>query len=116
MKRLVLGGLSLLLLTAATAPSVSAQTTALNPITLNSNSANKLTPFNLVTLAHRGYFKEQGISSYTSFTSAYNLGQITARDLVQAAVNAKRLAPESLTDREYLRAVDAQMNGVLNSR
>lgn len=112
MKRLVFGGLSVLLLTAAIAPAVKAQTTAVNPTTLNSTSTRQLKPFNLVNLAHRGYFKQQGIPSYLTLASAYRTGRIDAFDLVQAAVKANRLSPETLTDQGYLNSVEVQLRGL----
>src|SRR5919199_556303 len=102
MKHLMLSSL-LVLLIAATGPTLRAQTTALNPTTLNSASTAQLTPFNLVNLARRGYFQQQGIPSYLAFTSAYNLGRI------HAAVKANRLSTDFLTDQKYLTAVEAQL-------
>jgi hypothetical protein len=99
----------LVLLIAATGPTLRAQTTALNPTTLNSASTAQLTPFNLVNLARRGYFQQQGIPSYLAFTSAYNLGRIHAVDIIQAAVKANRLSTDFLTDQKYLTAVEAQL-------
>jgi hypothetical protein len=114
MKSLIVGSLSVLLVSAATAPAVRAQTAAVNPTTLRTIVTTQLTPFNLVTLAHRGYFTEQGIPSYGSFTAAYHLGKITNFDLVRAAVKANRLDPESLNDKGYLSAVEAQLRGLEN--
>lgn len=114
MKRLMLSSLSILLISAVTAPTVRAETTALNPTTLNSVSKAQLTPFNLVTLAHRGYFKQQGVPSYLAFTTAYHLGQIRAIDIVQAAVKANRLSTDFLTDQQYLTAVEAQLQELEN--
>lgn len=96
MKRLILGGLSVLLLTAA--PATLAQTEAYNAATQQSTFNKQLTPFDLVTLAHRGYFQAQGIPSYTNFSSAYYLGKLTAKDLVQAAVSANQIQASTLTD------------------
>jgi hypothetical protein len=116
MKRLVFGSLSVLLLATATAPAVSAQQIALNPAIVNTTSTNKLTPFNLVTLAHRGYFKQQGIPSYGSFTAAYQMGKIHATDLVRAAIEANRLDADSLSDRTYLATVESQLSALENLR
>ena len=116
MKRLMLSSLSVLLLCVATVPAVKAETAALNPTTLRSSSTTQLTPFNLVHLAHRGYFQEQGIPSYLTLATAYHSGRISAEVLVQAAVKANRLAPESLTDQGYLRSVEAHLRGLENSR
>ncbi len=111
MKRLVVSSLSVLLLT-ATASAVRAQTAALNPTTLRSTSTTQIAPFNLVSFAHRGYFKEQGIPSYGALTVAYRSGRITAEDIVQAAIKANRLRPEALNDRGYLRTVEIQLSGL----
>lgn len=116
MKRRMLSSLSVLLLSVATVPAVKAETAALNPTTLRSTSTTQLTPFNLVYLAHRGYFQEQGIPSYLTFTTAYHSGQINAETLVQAAVKANRLNRESVTDQEYLNSVEAQLRGLENIR
>ena len=115
MKRLVFGSLSLLLVT-ATAPVVSAQETALNPAIVNITSTQEITPFNLVTLAHRGYFNQQGIPSYGNFTAAYQMGKIQAADLVRAAIQANRLNPDSLSDSNYLATVEAQLRMLENLR
>lgn len=114
MKRLMLSSLSILLISAVTAPTVRAETTALNPTRLNSTSTAQLTPFNLATLAHRGYFQQQGIPSHLAFSAAYHLGQIRAVDIVQAAVKANRLSTDFLTDQEYLTAVEAQLRQLEN--
>ena len=117
MTRLMLSSLSVFLLSAAaTAPMVRAETAALNPTTFNSTSTptTQPTPFNLVTLAHRGYFNQQGIPSYLALTSAYHSGRIQAFDIVQAAVKANRLSADFLTNQGYLTAVEAQLRGLEN--
>lgn len=115
MKRLILTGISALLLAAAYVPAVTAQTTALNT-TLRSTYTRALTPFNLVTFADRGYFKEQGIPAHAILRSAYNFGQIDATNIVQAAVKANRLDPQFLDDQSYLSAVEAQLSSLENAR
>jgi hypothetical protein len=114
MKRLMLSSLSILLISAVTAPTVKAETTALNPTTSSRTTTEQLTPFNLVTLARRGYFQQQGIPSYLAFTTAYHFGQIPAFDIVQAAVEANRLSVDFLTNQEYLFAVEAQLQELEN--
>lgn len=111
MKRLILASLSVLLLSAATAPTVKAE-----PMAVNSNITNRiasssymLEPFNLVGLAYQGYFQEQGIPSYGAFLAAYHGGQIQARDLVQSAIKNNRLPASALQDQEYLNAVETQL-------
>lgn len=69
----------------------------------------QITPFNLVVLARSGYFQQQGIPSYLKLIAAYNLGRVTALDLVQAAVQTNRISDKYLSDRSFLKAVDAQL-------
>lgn len=118
MRRLMLSGLSVLLISAVAAPTLRAETAALNPTILNSTStsATPPTPFNLVSLAHRGYFQRQGIPSYLGLTSAYHAGQIEAVDIVQAAVKANRLSADFLANEGYLAAVEAQLRELENIR
>ena len=110
MKRFILASLSVLLLSAATAPDVKAESTALNPAVANTSSTVQLKPFNLVYLAYQGYFRREGIPSYASLITAYRTGQISALDIIQSAVNANRLPSEVLTNRAYISAVETQLN------
>jgi hypothetical protein len=98
----------------ASVPAVRAQTTAVNPTTLGSSPSyvDQITPFNLVNQAYRGYFKAQGIPSYETLIAAHRSGQIRATDVVQGAIQLNRLSKEILNDREYLYAVEAQLNGL----
>ncbi|MFB2898347.1 hypothetical protein ACE1CI_35975 [Aerosakkonemataceae cyanobacterium BLCC-F50] len=111
MKRLILSTLSLLLLSSLSIPVAQAQPQATNLATYRAtlNPGYQLTPFELVTMADQGYFKEQGIPSYLSLLCAHALGNLRAEELVAAAINAKKLSPEILTDRGYLSAVEAQL-------
>lgn len=111
MKRLFLGGLSVLLLTAAVEPAVRAQdTTAINSATLsNTSSLKHLTPFELITLADRGNFKDQGIPGYYTLRLAYHQGTVSGKSLVAAAVQANLLDPKYLTDQDYLSYVETQL-------
>ncbi len=116
MKRLILGGLSALLLAPAICPAANAQRTALNPATLNSTLKSRLTPFNLVFLAYQGYLTSQGIPSAGQLLVSYQAGQVSAEDLVKSAVATHRLSPQVLTDREYLSAVKSQLGDLTNDR
>ena len=95
--------------TVAVSPVVSSQETALNSSTLNSTSRYLLTPFNLVSLANQGYFKSQGIPSYSGLLSTYETHQVSAASLVQSAVATRRLSPQALHDQKYLSGVDTQL-------
>lgn len=83
---------------------INAQTLVRNP----TKTTYQITPFSLIVLARNGYFRQQGIPSYSSLIAAYNLGRVTALDIVRAAVQANRLSPEYLSDRSFLKAVNAQ--------
>ena len=111
MKRFILAGLSVVLLSAATAPTVKAETMAVNSNMRDriASSSYMLQPFNLVGLAYQGYFQEQGIPSYGAFLAAYHGGSINARDLVQSAIKNNRLPASALQDEDYLNAVENQL-------
>ena len=119
MIRLIIGGLSVLLLATATASAVSAKDkdTALSSTTnLNSINRNQLTPFNLVSLAYQGNFKAQGIPSSGALIAAYQIGQVSAESLVKKAVAADILSPSVLNDQGYLNAVNTQLYNLENNR
>ena len=97
------------ILTISSVSAVNAQTLVINSTTTN----YQITPFNLVVLARSGYFQQQGIPSYLKLIAAYNLGRVTALDLVRAAVQANRLSSEYLRDRSFLKAVAAQLEIML---
>lgn len=44
------------------------------------------TPFELVTLARRGYFENQGIPAYGAFEQSVALDQINVDDIIQAGI------------------------------
>lgn len=78
--------------------------------TQNSQTAiAKITPFALVSLAYQGQYRSQGIPGFASLISAYHFRTITAKDVVKAAIQAKELTPDTLTDRDYVSAVDLQL-------
>ncbi|AFY71909.1 hypothetical protein Pse7367_3676 (plasmid) [Thalassoporum mexicanum PCC 7367] len=66
-------------------------------------------PFQLVSLAEQGTFAEQDIPSYQALTPAYETGELTGLELVQAAVATNRLPQSSLSDQAYINAVDNQL-------
>ncbi|MEH2232727.1 MAG: hypothetical protein V7K71_24365 [Nostoc sp.] len=88
--------------------------TAVNPDALGSNSTNisYIQPFNLVNLAYQGGLKQQGIPSGGVFISEGQRGNITPKDLVKAAINAKKLPAQVLNNQDYISAVNLQL-GVL---
>ncbi|MEH1836470.1 MAG: hypothetical protein V7L29_31560 [Nostoc sp.] len=90
--------------------------TNVNYNTLRTNSANAsyLQPFNTTFLAYQGYFKEQGIPSGGALISEFQIGKLTAKDVVQAAVKANKLPAQVLDDRSYLYAVESQLTSLSN--
>jgi hypothetical protein len=113
MQRLILSGLSVLLISTLQAPAVKAQMSALNP-QMNSHPITEVQPFNLVYLGYQGYFQEQGIPSNGAFIAAVHSGRVNPKKLVQIAIERGRLSPETLNDRGYLNAVESQLQGLLD--
>lgn len=111
MKRLIINSLSLVFLSFLAVPVAQAQTQAINSETFRNivNPVDQITPFELVSMANQGYFQEQGIPSYLSLVSAHRMGKLRAEQLIEAAIRAKKLSPEILSDRGYLSAVEAQL-------
>ncbi len=109
MRHLVFSSLSLLLISAATAPAIKAQPPlAVGPAEAQvvPSYVQQTTPLNLVSLAYRGYFKNKGIPSYGALIAAYQSRKIGAQEIVQVAVEANRVSAEVLSDSGYLNAVE----------
>lgn len=71
--------------------------------------------FNLVSSAYRGDFEDQGIESYAVLISNYQAGELTAKDLIQAAIDAGELSPSAMEDAAYVEAVDTQLSTLTES-
>lgn len=71
--------------------------------------------FNLVSSAYRGDFEDQGVNSYAVLITNYEAGELTAEDLIQAAVDAGELSPSAMEDASYVEAVDTQLNALTQS-
>ncbi|AFY45611.1 hypothetical protein [Nostoc sp. PCC 7107] len=78
----------------------------------NVNTVRGIQPFNLVYLAYQGNLKSQGIPSGSTLISQHQIGNLNAKDLVQAAVKAKKLPNQFLHDYTYLSAVDVQLSSL----
>ena len=52
----------------------------------------------LVFLAYQGYLKEQGIPSNGAFVNSVRQGDISAKDLVQSAIQLGRLSPNTINN------------------
>ena len=78
---------------------------------MNSNAINTgITPFELVFRAYQGGYTAQGIHSFGSLHTDFSSGRLTAKNLVQAAIDAKELAPEVSMNSSYINAVELQLN------
>jgi hypothetical protein len=117
MRRSVSTLLTTLLLSTAIFPvAVQGQTSKPTPTSFNPYAANQptnqLSPFNLAYLAYQGYLKAEGIPSSGALDDAIASGSITAEDLIQAAVNAKRLPEQALTDQAYRHSLENELQGL----
>ncbi|USR92418.1 hypothetical protein NEA10_06785 [Phormidium yuhuli AB48] len=66
--------------------------------------------FNLVQLARNGYLRDQGIPQFNQLAGDYRSGQITAEDLIRAAIAENRISPDVADDPGYLETVDHFLN------
>ncbi len=116
MKRLVLYGLSTLILIGAIAPAASAQVSR-DPETTSSYEMDirAIEAFNLVSLAYRGEFEEEGIPSYGQLIREYRTGDITAEDVVESGVEDGYTSSAALEDEGYMNAVDLQLRALRTS-
>lgn len=112
MKRLILSGLSMLLISGAIAPAVQAQVTPEAPPANAEVLGMAVTPFNLVFLAYQGFFESEGIAKFSSLIDDYREGDVTAENLVEVAISMRRLSPDTLSDRTYVSAVRHQLDAL----
>ncbi len=108
LQRLVMSGLIFSLISVVSTPIVRAEMTN-DSYGSTSISSSDIQPFNLVTLAYQGYFKDEGIPSNGAFMNALHGGQITAKKLVESAIKAGRLPETATNDEAYLHYVDNQL-------
>ncbi len=112
MKYFTIASLSLLCLSLAATTSVQATTSFSNKSIaqkIASEPSSQITPFQLVSLAYQGTYRSQGIPGFASLIFGYHYRQITAKDVIKAAIAAKQLTPATLADRDYVSAVDTQL-------
>ncbi len=121
MNRVILGGLSVLLLSTVTAPIVKAEmmptqmeqaTATAEPMPERIATRMAVTPFNLVFLAFHGFFEKEGVPSSMSLVSAYVRGKVTANDLVKIAIAMNRLPSNTLDNQNYINQVDSQLKSL----
>ncbi|MGF1992417.1 MAG: hypothetical protein RMY62_031740 [Nostoc sp. ZfuVER08] len=80
----------------------------------NNNNGSYLQPFNIVFLAYQGYLEGQGIPSMGTLLYQYQIGKVTAKDVVEAGIKAKKLPAEVINDEYYLSAVELQLSSLGN--
>ncbi len=80
-----------------------------------SDDVRRTEAFNLVSSAYRGDFEDQGINSYAVLVNNYESGELTAEDLIQAAIESGELSPTAMEDTSYIEAVDSQLNALTES-
>jgi hypothetical protein len=114
MKLSLIAGFSILLVSAIAAPAKAEPNTptAVNPYVAGSDVVRQITPAELATLANRGYLEAQGIPSYSILSVKFELGQVTARDIVEAGVKSNRIAATALDDPGYINAVDSHLRSL----
>jgi hypothetical protein len=112
MKRMILGGLSVLLFTAVVAPAVKAEVNTATMPLRTTIASPAVTPFNLVSLAYQGFLTEAGVPKFSSLLNQYSLGQFTAEELVQGAIASNRLPASAIEDEGYVRSVDQQLRSL----
>ena len=99
---------------AQTTTNNSAETISTNSNNLPNHStrASYLQPFNAAFLAYQGELKAQGIPSGSALLFQYQTGNLTALDVVKAAVNAHKLPSQALNDRGYVNVVESQLTSL----
>ena len=78
-----------------------------------SEVGSRIEAFRLVNAAYQGRLKKWGIPAYARLDQAYRGGQITASDLIEAAIEANQLPAIALEDESYINAVDTNLYGLV---
>lgn len=118
MRQFIVGGLSVLLLSAATAPGVLAQQSGSMNFNTTSGAAApsvsnyQIEPFNLAWMAYQGYFQDQGIPKGRTLISAFESAQVSARDIVQAAAKSGRMSVGFQPSDAYLGAMELTLGRI----
>lgn len=118
MKRLFLTSLSIIAVSLAVSTSAQARghtevlVQPMTKISNNSPTSKYITPFDLVGNAYQGQYRAHSIPGFGSLIYGARIGQITAKDLVKAAIKSENLPPETSDDRDYLRGVEVQLRSL----
>lgn len=79
--------------------------------TTSSKAITQMSPVNFVyDVARAGRLKQQKIPGGALLTTEYQVGKITAEDVVKAGVAAEVLPPGTELDKEYIDTVDRQLD------
>ncbi|MGB3639177.1 MAG: hypothetical protein WBA39_16615 [Rivularia sp. (in: cyanobacteria)] len=109
MERLLLATFGTILIATTATPNVMASQTAVNSNVVQNQVQKNISPFNLVSLAYQGEFKNQGVSGYHSLLTAITFGEISGKHLVQIGIDTGRLSAETINDSGYISSVDSQL-------
>ncbi|MGB6301836.1 MAG: hypothetical protein WBF90_37420 [Rivularia sp. (in: cyanobacteria)] len=109
MERLLLAAVGTILIATTATPPVLANKTAANSNVTQSQINKNITPFNLVSLAYQGEFKNQGVGGYNSLLTAIVFDEVKGKDLVQIGIDTGRLSAETINDSGYISSVDSQL-------
>lgn len=109
-----LGFYSLLALSILTAaPAAASSVRVYVTPTYSYRNVTATTPFDLVYLGYRGYFRGCGVPSYSAFVTAVKYQRLSAAHIVKCGVASKKLPPHALNDSRYINAVHWQMQRYL---
>ena len=112
MKQFIAGTFLAAFLTTVSISLAQAQETSI-PSTRSSSIAVTTTPFDLVSLAYQGFLESEGVPKFNRLIFAYRTGRITAEDLVQGAIDTRRLPAEAINNQRYLSSVERQLDDLL---
>lgn len=111
MKELVLLSSLVLLLSTVVIPRVNSQELKdlANVEQEQEQRENYFSPSALVDAAHKGRLKDWNIPSYGLLQSGYDSGRITAEDLIDAAIKAGKLLPQTVDNEQYINNVESEL-------
>ena len=109
MERLLLAVVGTILVAITATPPVLANKAAVNSNVIQNQVQKNVTPFNLVSLAYQGEFKNQGVGGYNSLLTAIRFGEISGKDLVKYGIDTRRLSADTINDSGYISSVDSQL-------
>lgn len=79
------------------------------------SNSSRLSPYDVIFLAYQGYFREQGIRGYGAFVEECYQGQLSAKRIVEAAIQAKRLPAETINDLAYIQSINSNLLSLKSS-